>query len=97
MPVEFERKNGTAKSYYEDGQVRQTIDYLNGLKHGVARTYYENGELYMVSRYKHNLLHGIRERYHPDGQLMSEAPYFEDRFCHSLSLGLGCVVRESAS
>ncbi len=77
VPVEYNKKNGLAKSYYDDGQVRQTIEYLNGLKHGEARTYYENGHLYQVSRYKHNLLHGIRERYHPNGQLMSEAPFYE--------------------
>ena len=79
VPVEFNRRNGLARTFYEDGSVKQSIEYLNGLKHGEARTYYENGNLFMVSRYKHNQLHGIRERYHPNGQLMSEAPFYEDK------------------
>ena len=38
-------KNGKVKTYYKSGELKYTVNYVDGLKQGEAKVYYESGEL----------------------------------------------------
>lgn len=45
------RKQGTYKTFYEDGSVKKEVNYLDGELHGYFREYTEDGKLVQTLRY----------------------------------------------
>lgn len=60
------------KSYYRNGQLRETLPLQNGHRHGVARTWHKNGRLASEERYAEGLLHGVCRQWSETGRLLGK-------------------------
>ena len=45
------KKNGILKSYYENGQLFQEVNYIDGQKNGIYKLYHYNGQLWKEINY----------------------------------------------
>lgn len=71
-------KNGAQKYYYENGQLKSEIHFVNGEFEGFFKEYYENGQLKQEGHYRSSKKSGIWKSYRENGQLALEMPYAED-------------------
>lgn len=62
-------KDGTWKSWYPDGQIREISHYENGERQGICYLYDPAGELQRVLSYKNDKLDGKCE-YHSNGETL---------------------------
>lgn len=60
-----EKKHGTQKQWFENGQLEKELNYANGKPNGTMKRWYKNGQLAMEANYV-------------DGQLISENCYDEN-------------------
>ena len=61
-------RHGLTKSYYADGQVRQTFWYENGLREDSAKWYTAEGQLFRSTPYKNDTIHGTQVQYFRNGR-----------------------------
>jgi uncharacterized protein len=88
-----DKKEGTARIFYPDGKIKQTIPYVNGKKDGLSREYDREGKIitlleysndYLISREKINFTDasGIKQGewldFYPDGKIKTERNYRDD-------------------
>jgi hypothetical protein len=66
---------GVAESYYENGQLRTSINYKAGSADGLVELYFENGQLETKLNNIAGVRNGLYERYWEDGQLRSKGNY----------------------
>ena len=46
------KKNGVVEHYYDNGQLEEKGNYMNGKKEGVWKIYYDNGKLGIKETWK---------------------------------------------
>ena len=88
-----DKKEGTARIFYPDGKIKQTIPYVNGKKDGLSREYDREGKIitlleysndYLISREKINFTDasGLKQGewldFYPDGKIKTERNYRDD-------------------
>ncbi len=73
------KKEGIYKSYYNDGQLRAEVNYIDGLQQGIFKLYYINGQLWNEVNYINGLRQGILKSYHSNGQLWDELNYIDGK------------------
>ena len=67
---------GIVESYYENGNLRNKVNYKDGEPKGLIEWYYENGQLEKKGNYKEGLREdGLWEFYYKDGQLSYKYNY----------------------
>ena len=69
----------TEYRYYDNGQIRTKIPYVNDKIHGIEKEYYENGQLESEIPYVNGKKHGVQKWYYENGKLKWKKPYKEDR------------------
>ena len=69
--------SGYHEDYWDNGVLKETGDYKEGLKDGLWRCYFENGILFEVGLYKIGKVEGHWKVYFPDGQLSADL-HFKD-------------------
>ena len=78
-PKEFtkttNKREGPAKSYYEDGKLKAEFNYKDGKQNGPHKAYYTNGQLKIQETYKNNKLEGPAKIFYADGKLQAEITY----------------------
>jgi hypothetical protein len=57
--------------YYDNGQIKDKVDLINGKREGTMFSYYENGKLNMISEWKNGSINGILKRYYIEGGIKS--------------------------
>lgn len=57
------QRNGTYKTFYPNGQLREEFVIVNGRKNGPSKTYFDNGALRSEDHYKDDQLDGEIKRY----------------------------------
>ena len=67
------QKNGKAKEYDEDGNLKFEGEYLNDKKHGKAKEYYK-GDLWFDIEYLNGKKHG-KGKHYEDGHLLFDGEY----------------------
>ncbi|MEM9327148.1 MAG: hypothetical protein AAGA85_15880 [Bacteroidota bacterium] len=77
------KMDGTYRSYYPSGRVKEEVPYTWGLKHGVERRYFRSGQLMEEVQWVDNEKLGWQRRYAEDGSLELE------RFHESSEVGRG--------
>jgi|TARA_B110000240_G_scaffold174638_1_gene201240 antitoxin component YwqK of YwqJK toxin-antitoxin module len=65
----------SSKWFYENGQLRDEINYSNGEEDGLKRIYYENGQLQFEVRFKNGKEDGPIKSYHQNGKIWFEGKY----------------------
>lgn len=64
--------------YYENGQLKQEIPYVNLKPHGMVKEYYPTGQLKMEMPFKDGKLSGVVKEYDENGQIKLEHIYYEN-------------------
>jgi antitoxin component YwqK of YwqJK toxin-antitoxin module len=77
-------KNGTSRSFREDGKPWSLNTYVNDTLHGPYQTWHENGQLYIDGSYQKGNRAGIWAFYGPDGTLIRQMD-FDKQAVDSLS------------
>ncbi len=65
-------KHGYCQIYYENGNLKDELNYLYGKENGVRKAYFENGKLKYVYNYVNGLKDGKSYEYYNDGKKYSE-------------------------
>ena len=63
------------EEFYDNGNIRLSVELRNGLKHGTYKEYYENGELKIRGRYRNDLMDGTWKYYGENGKLTETRAY----------------------
>jgi hypothetical protein len=61
--------------YDKEGNVRDVINYKNGIKEGEAKGFYDNGQLRIQVNFTNNSRDGISKAYYKNGQIESVVNY----------------------
>lgn len=69
------KKDGVWTSYFENGNIKNTINYINGKPNGEARFYYENGKLRELGNWEIDHWKGKYQYYYESGQLSYDWNY----------------------
>ncbi|HJX71914.1 MAG TPA: DUF3352 domain-containing protein [Bacteroidales bacterium] len=56
------------EEFFDNGNVRLSVELKDGLKHGAYREYYENGELKVRGRYRNDLRDGVWKYFDENGK-----------------------------
>ncbi|MBI1287212.1 MAG: hypothetical protein GC178_06495 [Flavobacteriales bacterium] len=62
------------KFYSPEGEITQSITYLDGKKNGVRKTFFEDGVLQKEETFKNDVLVGTIKKYYPSGKLAETIP-----------------------
>jgi len=68
-------RQGLMKTFYENGKVRQTFWYENGLREDSSRWYYMEGQLFRTTPYKRDTADGIQIQYFRNGRKKAKIGY----------------------
>lgn len=69
--------NGTSVSYYSNGILASSIDYLEGKKHGFYRKWFSNSDLSYEASYEGGKLQGSSRTWWVNGNFRSVSNFFE--------------------
>jgi len=72
-------KNGLYKAWYDDGQPKHEIHYLDGKKHGIQKSYHKNGQLELEENYLFGKLSGKKKNWTKEGKLELEVDYMDGK------------------
>jgi antitoxin component YwqK of YwqJK toxin-antitoxin module/tetratricopeptide (TPR) repeat protein len=70
--------SGKVKTFYPNGQVSATFEYLEGYIHGDVRIYYPNGQLWVSNHEEYGNLEGPDLLYFPNGKINESRNYLHD-------------------
>lgn len=70
--------HGKRLTYFENGQLAESLHYKNGLLDGISLWYSKTGQLYKSLEYNDGALHGEAKFYDNQGQLITEGNYNSD-------------------
>jgi hypothetical protein len=65
------------EAFYDNGNIRLSVELKNGLKHGTYREYYENGGLKVRGRYRNDLRDGTWKYFNENGKVTETREYHE--------------------
>lgn len=71
------KREGLWTSYFENGKVRSTSVYVNGLRNGPNEVYFEDGTLYYKGQFKDNVRVGEWIFNEPSGKLLQKVTFDE--------------------
>ena len=71
--------NGERLVYYENGQMAEKANYVNGKKEGLSVWYADNGKVLKELMYKNDELNGRSKAYDVKGELAAEGEYRNGR------------------
>lgn len=61
--------NGTLKSYYQNGNLKKTGNYINGKENGLFKEYNEDGSINIEYSMKDGVMNGAFKTYYENGQV----------------------------
>jgi len=83
MTKEYYNENGELDGektvYFKNGQIAETVAYVNGKEHGKAVNYSDKGVLIKVFTYSEGELHGVYKDYNFEGTLIVDGQFKEGK------------------
>jgi hypothetical protein len=70
-------KNGLIKDYFEDGSIKEEIEYFNGVKEGKRKVWYRSGQLYKSGTMKNDRWHGKYQEWYENGSPKLSGQYMD--------------------
>jgi hypothetical protein len=70
-------QEGEMKSYYEGGQLNQTLWYENGLREDSARKYYLEGQLFRSTPFRNDTIDGTQIQYYRNGRVKAKLHFIK--------------------
>ncbi len=68
-------RQGLMKAFYQDGRVRQTFWYENGVREDSSIWFYLEGQKFRTTPYKRDTIDGIQRQYYRTGSLKAKIGY----------------------
>lgn len=68
-------KEGWFENFYDNGQMKSRVEFVDGLENGLLTTWQNNGKLISTLSYKDGKLHGLCTYFDADGMKMSSGTY----------------------
>ena len=65
--------------YYENGNIFQKVNYINGYLNGRRLVYFEEGGLKVKLNYERGRKNGLSKEYYKDGRLKAQGNYRENK------------------
>ncbi|MDR1339042.1 MAG: hypothetical protein LBK58_03180 [Prevotellaceae bacterium] len=78
-PFVNNKMHGTAKHYYQNGNLRTSIEYKEAKRNGIMLYYYDTGEKHSDVPYLNGKVSGTRHNYKKDGTLTMVCSYVEGK------------------
>jgi hypothetical protein len=77
--VTFENSvmQGEMRTYYQGGQLNQTIWYENGLREDSVKKYYLEGQVFRSTPFKHDTIDGTQIQYYRNGHIRAKLKYIK--------------------
>lgn len=72
---ELNKRCGEWLTYYENGQLKSRISYIDGREHGVWEAFFEDGKRSSVGQFYNGSKFGIWKYYYPNGDIKTYANY----------------------
>ena len=69
------QKHGTYRNWYDNGQIFEQCEYVNGHYHGTRQRWHNNGQLWSQSEWVNGKRHGTYRDWHDNGQLYSQTEH----------------------
>ena len=66
------RIQGVFSTYFKNGNLSSTNNFIDGIANGVFKEYYENGEIKLISKIKNNKLNGKTITFYKSGKIESK-------------------------
>jgi antitoxin component YwqK of YwqJK toxin-antitoxin module len=67
--------NGPANWWYENGQLEEEVNFINGHQDGIGKHYYNNGQIKEKVSFTNGKENGLREMWYENGQNLEETEY----------------------
>jgi antitoxin component YwqK of YwqJK toxin-antitoxin module len=67
------------REYYENGNIKEKTEFIDGLQDGIGFWYDKNGNIYIKASYVKGIQNGLCEEYYPNGNLKSKVNYKNDK------------------
>ncbi len=68
---------GETRTYYQGGQLNQTIWYENGLREDSVKKYYLEGQVFRSTPFKHDTIDGTQIQYYRNGHIRAKLKYIK--------------------
>jgi hypothetical protein len=68
-------REGLMKSFYQDGQLRQTFWYENNMREDSSCWFHPDGKLFRTTPYKHDTVDGIQKQFYKNGEIRAKIGY----------------------
>jgi hypothetical protein len=68
-------REGLKKTYYQNGRLRQTFWYVNGLRQDSSRWFFEEGQVFRTTPYKNDTIDGIQKQFYRTGKVKAKITY----------------------
>jgi antitoxin component YwqK of YwqJK toxin-antitoxin module len=78
--IEDGQKEGTLYYFYDTGELKQEIEYANGVEHGAYKFFGKDGKLLISSTNVNGLLNGEWREYCEDGRLKEIGQYNNNEY-----------------
>jgi antitoxin component YwqK of YwqJK toxin-antitoxin module len=65
------------EAFFDNGNIRLSVELKNGVKHGTYKEYYENGEMKVRGRYRNDLMDGTWRYFDENGKVSEIREYQE--------------------
>jgi hypothetical protein len=65
-------KEGEMRTYYQGGQLNQTIWYENGLREDSVKKYYLDGRVFKSTPFRHDTIDGTQVQYYSNGRVKAK-------------------------
>jgi antitoxin component YwqK of YwqJK toxin-antitoxin module len=73
--IAYDLTDGAAECWYDNGQMCEQLNFINGRLHGQRTWWYDNGQLLEQSNYVNGRLHGQSTCWHEDGKVIKQSNY----------------------
>ncbi len=67
------------KGYYNTGELKSEIPYVNGKMNGIQKMYWQNGRVMALTPWVNGTINGLQKSYYEDGKLCAEMNYSEGK------------------
>jgi antitoxin component YwqK of YwqJK toxin-antitoxin module len=68
-------RNGRSSEYFQNGNIKQSVNYDRGLMDGQVNAYFKNGFIMTEQSYSKGLLHGLSKDFYDNGKVKLEVTY----------------------
>ncbi len=75
IPYQYDKKHGTEKKYYQNGNLTEKSEWKNGVNDGLTIRYYESGKVMMRIFYMNGILDGEYNVYGSDENILIQGQY----------------------